>query len=537
MTTLDDRLVALRTLSTAGSDRIPAALAAQTAELLERATQRRERSPGSTVVGVFGATGSGKSSLVNALVGTEVARTHVRRPTTSEALAVTWDAEAAVDLLDWIDVRDRVVRAEPLDPRARQLVLLDLPDFDSVESTNRAEAERLAAQVDALIWVVDPQKYADEVLHAQFITPHARHAEVTLIVLNQVDTLAAADVPKVVASLREIVKRDGIAKATVLPVSARTGAGVDKLRSAIGDLAAAKGARDARLAADIAALADRMPQPGSARRPDSRAISSLIEEVGVAAGVDVVARAVGASYRKRSAQATGWPIVSWIARLRADPLTRLGLGAARTGTTRRVGKKGRSTPDPALHRTSLPPRSAAARAKASLAVRSFADTAATGLTEQWRGGLRTTAEGALATLPDALDLAIARTQLPARGSWWWAIFAIVQWAAILTGLVGIGWLLAAAFFPRFGLPAPEIPQVEGWGVPTLLIAGAVLVGILLGLLGGLLAAITGASRRRRARRRLLGSVGDVVRESVVEPLAADLDRARDFAAALKVATS
>ena len=98
-------------------------------------------------------------------------------------------------------------------------------------------------------------------------------------------------------------------------------------------------------------------------------------------------------------------------------------------------------------------------------------------------------------------------------------------------------MLAAAFFPRFGLPAPEIPEVEGWAVPTLLIAGAVLVGILLGLLGGLLAAITAASRRRRSRRRLLASVGAVVRESVVEPLTTDLDRARDFAAALKVAKS
>ena len=391
---LDDRLAALRTLHTAGADRIPSALATETDALLERTTQRRERSPGSTVVGVFGATGSGKSSLVNALVGADVARTHVRRPTTSEALAVTWDPEAAVDLLDWLEVRDRVVRDDPLDPRAGQLVLLDLPDFDSIESTNRAEAERLAAQVDALIWVVDPQKYADDVLHAQFITPHARHAEVTLIVLNQIDLLAPADVPKVVASLREIVKRDGIAKAKVLPVSARTGSGVEELRTAIGDLAAARSARDARLAADIAALADRMPAPGSARRPDSRAVSALIEEVGVAAGVDVVARAVAGSYRKRSAQATGWPIVSWIARLRADPLTRLGLGVARTGSTGRTGKKGRSVSDPAVHRTSLPPQNAAARAKASLAVRSFADTAATGLTEQWRGSLRTRAESA-----------------------------------------------------------------------------------------------------------------------------------------------
>jgi GTP-binding protein EngB required for normal cell division len=521
---LDDRLAALRTVRAAGGDNIPAALASEADAVLTRAGRRRELSPGLTVVGVFGATGSGKSSLVNTLVGADVARTHVRRPTTSEALAVTWDAEGAADLLDWLEVRERVVRDQPLDPRARQLVLLDLPDFDSIEAGNRAIAERLAAQVDALVWVVDPQKYADDVLHAQFITPHARHSEVTLIVLNQVDLLAPADVPKVLASLKQIVDRDGIPKATVLPVSARTGHGMLALRKAIGDLAAARSVRDARLAADVAALADRLESPGTVGRIDAKARAALIEEVGVAAGADVVARAVAGSYRKRSAQATGWPVVSWIARLRADPLTRLGLGARRTSG------------DPAVHRTSLPPPNAAAKAKASIAVREFADTAAAGLTETWRSTLRTDAEAALTTLPEALDLAIARTPLPARGSWWWVIFAILQWLVVLAGLVGAGWLLAAALLPRIGMPAPEIPQVEGWAVPTLLIVGAVLAGILLGLLGGVLGAITAASRRRRARKRLLAEIGKVVTENVVTPLDADLQRARDFAAALGVAT-
>lgn len=522
---LDDRLAALRTLRDAGGDTLSAATTAKMDALLEQTGRRRGLSPGSTVVGLFGATGSGKSSLLNALVGDEVARTHVRRPTTSAPLAVTWEPEGATDLLDWLDVRDRVVRPDPIDPRARQLVLLDLPDFDSVEAGNRAVAERLAAQVDALVWVVDPQKYADEVLHAQFITPHARHAEVTLIVLNQSDLLPPADVPRVVASLTDIVDRDGIAKAQVLAVSARTGDGVDTLRRALGDLAAARSSRDARLSADIAALADRLESPGEIPRLDPRARTRLVDEIAVAAGADVVARAVAGSYRKRSAQATGWPLVSWIARLRADPLTRLGLGRTRKGA------------DPDLHRTSLPPANAAARARVSIAVRDYADAAAAGLTETWRSTLRTSAEAAIAKLPDALDLAIARTQLPDRGSWWWVPFGILQWASILTGLVGAGWLLGAALLPRLGLPPFEIPTVEGWAVPTLLIVAAVLAGILLGLLGGALGALTGASRRRRARRRLVASIDTVVDGSVVAPIAAGLDRARTFAAALRTAAN
>ena len=141
----------------------------------------------------------------------------------------------------------------------------------------------------------------------------------------------------------------------------------------------------------------------------------------------------------------------------------------------------------------MPAMSSGARARLSLAVRGFADTASEGLAGPWRGGIRSEAEVALGTLPDALDLALASTPLPSRGSWWWPIFTVVQWVALLAGLTGAGWLLAAAVLPTIGLPAIEIPRVEGWAVPTLLIVGAVLLGILLGLLSGLLGIAVGAS--------------------------------------------
>ena len=526
--TLDERIAALRELTEAGAGRIPSAIAAEAEALLQQAEARRARSPEHTVVGVFGATGSGKSSLVNALVGDEVAKAHVRRPTTSQALAVTWNAAGAADLLDWLEIRERVERTEPIDPRAGKLVLVDLPDVDSVEAGNRAIAERLAGQVDALLWVVDPQKYADDVLHAQFIAPNARHAAVTLVVLNQVDLLAASDRASVVASLQSIVSRDGLPRARVLPVSARTLEGVDVLKAAIGDLAAARKARDARLTADVQTLAARIDDPGSASRLDARASVRVRVEVGTAAGVDVVAAAVASSYRKRAGQVTGWPLVSWIGRLRADPLTRLGLGPRRRGA------------DPDVHRTSMPLLSAGAQARLSLAVRSFADTAASELAGPWKASVRTAAEGALDRLPSDLDLAIARTPLPAKGSWWWVLVGIVQWFAIVVGVGGALWLVGASLLPTFGMPALLIPRVEegplaGWAIPTLLIIAAVLVGVLLGLISSALSALTAAARRRRTRKRLLASVDDVVQRDVVAPVAAELDRARTMAAALAVA--
>lgn len=539
--TLDDRITALRTVTEVGSGRIPSALLDEATALLQQAEARRSRSPEHTVVGVFGATGSGKSSLVNALVGDEVAKAHVRRPTTSQALAVTWDAAGAADLLDWLQIRERVERTQPIDPRAGKLVLVDLPDVDSIEAGNRAIAERLAGQVDALLWVVDPQKYADDVLHAQFIAPHARHAAVTLVVLNQIDLLRADDRAAVVRSLQSIIERDGLPRARVLPVSARTLEGIDEVRAAIGQLAASRAARDARLSADVQTLAGRIDDPGAASTAVSgssrkAATTRLRDEIGTAAGVDVVANAVGRSYRKRAGQVTGWPLVSWIGRLRADPLTRLGLGPRRSG----AGRGADTTVDPDVHRTSMQLLSAGAQARLSLAVRTFADAAAEGLAAPWRAAVRASAEGALDRLPADLDLAIARTSLPARGSWWWPLVGIVQWLTLVAGLLGALWLIGASVLPSFGMPALLIPRVEsgpleGWAVPTLVIIGAVLVGVLLGALSGALSALTAAARRRTARRRLLASVDDVVQRDVVAPVSAELERAQSVSAALAVA--
>lgn len=526
--TLDTQLHALRQVGELGTDRIADAQLAAIAALLTRADDRRSLSADHTVVGLFGATGSGKSSLTNALVGEPIARSHVRRPTTSEPLAVTWDPAGAAALLDWLGVRDRHSRDAPIDPRAQQLILLDLPDFDSVEVEHRETAERLAGQVDALVWVVDPQKYADAVLHTDFIARHARHGAVTIVVLNQVDLLPAADVPRVVESLRGLLADDGLRGVRILPTSATTGEGIGELRSAIGALAEARVAQAARLTADVSALASDVPGPGSAARSskgDARGRArDLTERLGDAAGVDVVARAVAGSYRKRSGQATGWPIVSWILRLRADPLARLGL---------RPGKGPKK--DPELHRSSMPAMNASAQAKTSLAVRGYADGLSEGLTEPWRAGIREQGQSAIAALPDKLDLAITRSSLPTKGSWWWVIFGVLQWVSIAAALGGVLWLLAIAFLPNLALQAPVVPKVEGWPLTTLLILGGVLLGILLGVIGSALGAATAAGRRRSARRSLLAQVGAVAQEFVVAPIDVELDRVRRFDTALAAA--
>jgi len=528
---LEDRLAALDEVAALGADILSAEVDAAIGRVRAGAAERRRRSAEHTVVGLFGATGSGKSSLLNALVGAELAAVHVRRPTTTAPLAALWHPEGAADLLDWLGVADRVVLEAPIEPRAGSLILIDLPDFDSVAAEHRAIATRLAGQVDAMIWVVDPQKYADAVLHADFIRPHARHGAVTLVVLNQADRLAPGEAELVRAHLARLVEADGLRPSAVLAVSAATGEGLPALRRAIGAIAADRAAAVARIAADLDGLAESIPPAtvragastggGVAARPPApeRAAAALAAAVAVAAGTGTVAEAVAASYRRRAGRIAGWPPLAWIGALRPDPLRRLGLGA------------GRGSADPQLRRTSLPAPGAAGAARQAIAVREYVAAATAGLAEPWRVPAREGGESAIARFGAAVDLAIASTPLPVRRGWWWPIPAIIQWVALAAALVGAGWLLLAAFGASLPIPRIEVPSVEGWPVPTLLIVAGVLLGLLVALASGAIAAAVAAWRRRGVSIALTAAVRSVTDELVVAPVAAVVDRARRFDAA------
>ena len=72
-----------------------------------RAGERLRLSGEHTVVALAGSTGSGKSSLFNALAGADLSPVGVRRPTTSKAHASVWGAEGAAPLVQWLGVPRR----------------------------------------------------------------------------------------------------------------------------------------------------------------------------------------------------------------------------------------------------------------------------------------------------------------------------------------------------------------------------------------------------------------------------------------------
>jgi GTP-binding protein EngB required for normal cell division len=497
---------------------------AEAKRVVDQADRRLAMSGSATVVALAGATGSGKSSMFNALSGTTLATVGIRRPTTAHAMASSWGDESAEDLLDWLQIpRRHALETDPtMDAALDGLVLLDIPDHDSTELDHRMEVDRLVQLVDMLIWVVDPQKYADAAIHDRYLKPLAQHADVMMIILNQVDRLTASQREQCLKDLRRLLDSEGLAKVHVMAVSAVTGEGIEALRETLAKHVAEKQAAARRLAADVSVVAAKLSAVSGTTKltPLPRSsIDQLTTQVAIAAGVPVVIEAVGKAWRLRGGLATGWPVLAWVAKFKPDPLRRLHLD--RLGAGRR-----RKEIDPSqVGRTSLPATSGVQKARVDTALRVLADRAAQGLTRGWADEIKRAARSAEDALPDRVDRAIATTDLDlAQHRRWWQMIRVLQWLLVATVVAGLGWL--GLSFVLAYLQLPPLPEVTWWGIPTptVLTIGGVLAGLLVAGLARIGVEVGARRRTSKARQSLRAAIARVTGELVIEPVKAEQAR-------------
>lgn len=543
--TLRTRLGALRELIALSRTRLGGPVLAEAGRVLDAAAARERLPRTYTVVALAGATGSGKSTLFNALAGAQLSEAGVRRPTTATAVSCAWEADTGLGpegLLERLGVPYRARRRAPAaDPPLRGLVLLDLPDHDSIAHGHREQADRLLSLVDAVIWVVDPEKYADAVLHERYLGAFAGHAEVSFVVLNQTDRLPGDAADAVLDDLRRLLDERGIALgehgepgAAVLAVSALTGEGVPELRRRVGELVSARTAAARRLAADVDGAARRLRpvyMAESVQAPEG--LTAQVQEefadgLATAVGAGAAGRAAERAWLRRAERVCGTPwtqvwrrMAQWRAAARGAPPA-LGTGQCRLAA---------------------PP--AVSRPAVDGAVRRLTDGVAAELPRPWAKTVRNAARRGAEGLPRALEAALAErwreevTGAPPEdeavsydetgaAAWpaqrsrpgrpgWWTVAAAGQAALLVAQLMGAGWLLLALV---------GRPVVDPWLPPTLWACG---------LLGApLLAWICRLASRAPARewggaeelrlRRLAEACG---RHLVLTPVAVELERYRE----------
>lgn len=305
-TELDGYVQNLRAALDEAGERIPADVANGARADLDSVVTRLELGVHHTVIALVGGTGSGKSSTFNALTRLNFADVGVIRPTTSRASACTWytDADPLLEFLG-VEPERRISRESALtgdeETALSGLVMLDLPDHDSINPENAALVDRLLPMIDLLIWVLDPQKYADNVLHEKYLQELTDRHEAMLVVVNQIDTVPDTGLDDIRSDVERLLAQDNLDDVPVILASAKTGHGIGIIKDHIGQMIgeesiAARTARD-----ELRAISRRIRQALAPQTPSLPQTAHVTAEIANVAG----APAVGESIRVAVAGAGG----------------------------------------------------------------------------------------------------------------------------------------------------------------------------------------------------------------------------------------
>ncbi len=136
------------------------------------------------IVAFMGGTGVGKSSLLNRLAGAAIAKAGVERPTSREVTLFHHQALTIAQLPAGLPL-DSVKICHHQQTQTRNIVWIDMPDFDSIELGNQRQVLEWLPHIDVLLYVVSPERYRDNKAWQLLLAEGAKHA--WLFVMNQWD--------------------------------------------------------------------------------------------------------------------------------------------------------------------------------------------------------------------------------------------------------------------------------------------------------------------------------------------------------------
>jgi hypothetical protein len=437
----------------------------------------------------------------------------VRRPTTGEPVA--WvpraEREALGPLLAWLGV-DEIHEHDGTD--LGPVAILDLPDMDSVTNEHRERVEALLPRVDAVAWVTDPEKYADAVLHDDFLRSWVSRIARQVVLVNKADRVTADDGRRIRRDLAADLDRAsgaGSRDLAVLLSSTIGDDGTDELRAWLASGVDAKAVVRGRIAATllagvrdltVAAGIDpgRPPTPFLAETERAEAIRAATAAVHRAVDLDGLrAQAIAATRGAARSRGTG-------------PLGRL------TSFLYRASGRETAVADP--NRFLLRWRDRGAIGPAVEAIRD----ALSGSIVAASPAIRPVLAGAVEPselrrgLEGALDRAIGGVgRLEPPTSRWWSVIGLAQTLATLGIALSAAWVVVW-ILARPVTGSVELPILGPVPSPFVSLVVFALAGYVLARMLGAHAGWAGARWAHGIARRVATAVDTEIRERALAPL-------------------
>ena len=464
------------------------------------------------VLALAGGTGVGKSTLLNAIAGQEVSPASPRRPTTAEPVA--WVPAGRrhdlAGLLAWLGVTQvREHQAGTLG----SLAVLDLPDFDSIAPAHRAHVDALLPRVDAVAWVVDPQKYKDEIMHGGYLRTFGPRLRQQLVVLNRSDLLTPADAERVSDDMRAQLAREGLGDIGVAITRARDGAaGVAEFRRWLDSGVESKRVIASRIAGEA-----------------QEAVRDLARGAGVAEGE--VTPLIDTGRRERALAAVSRGVLALVdipglerqavaaTRLAARPRGAGPFGHV-TSLVYRLTGRARASADPAAYLRRWQLRGSLAPAVEPL--RELVAATLPSVPAHVRGALATLSAPAVfeQRLADTVDrsLSAEAAQFRVPTSALWSVIGLGNYLVTAVLLFCALWFGALFLIDSAPVGSVDVPYLGAVPTPVVLLAATLVVGFLLAQALRLHAGWLGRRWARRIRERVTREVRERITDSLLLPI-------------------
>jgi hypothetical protein len=371
----------------------------------------------------------------------------------------------------------------------------------------------LLPRVDAVAWVVDPEKYKDEIMHGGYLRKYAPRLRQQLMVLNRSDLLSAADAARVSDDMRAQLRREGLAEIGIVSTRAREGAaGVAEFRRWLDSGVEAKRVIAARVAADgQQSVLELAARAGVAEG----GVTPLIDPARRDRALEAVARGVLALIDIRGLERQAVAATRLAARPRgAGPFGHV------TSLVYRLTGRARASADPARYLRAWQMRGSLAPAIEPL--RELIATTLPTIPGSVRGSLARLSTPAVfeqrlaETIDRSLSTDAAEFRVPTSALW--SLIGLGNYAVTAMLIFCAIWFAALFLIHEAPVGSVDVPYLGAMPTPVVLLVGTLVVGFLLAQALRMHAGWLGRRWARRIGKQITGSVRERITDSLLLPI-------------------